>query len=60
MDRIELYLECLRHKHMDIVEVMRVKTLIPYLTQLETYISCYPNRMSENLNSLFCQVNSNY
>lgn len=39
VDRIELYLECLRHKHMDIVEVMRVKMLIPYLTQLKNHIS---------------------
>lgn len=35
MDRIELYLECLRHKHMNIVEVMREIMLISYLTQLE-------------------------
>ena len=38
MDRIELHLKCLRHKYMNIAEVMWEKMLISYLTQLEMNI----------------------
>lgn len=38
MDKIKLYPKCLKHKHMNTVEVIREKMLISYLTQLKMHI----------------------
>ena len=42
---------------MNIVEVVRKKMLISYLTVGNEYCFSYPNRMSGNLESLFNKLN---